>query len=318
MRPGTASFSNFIFVIGFALLIYLSLIFYSSTETISRMLFSIPFRQYVTMFLILIFAMLLKYLRWTYLLSLMKLPPHNTSSFIVFFSGFSMSVTPGKAGDFLKSFLMKEMQGTGHSQLVPIILVERLTDVLALSALILFFSPAVGSLNEKAGIFLMMVILIVMLMRSERLVNTILNLFLSRFLKSLKKSHSEQKLEELNKNLRTMLSPRTLFVASVIDGASWIVESTILYLILTSFGQIDFTQAVFIYSFSILAGALTFLPGGIGTSEASMATFLIMFGYDSKQAAAMTLLCRAMTLWLATLIGAIFLLIAFRTIKKQK
>ena len=47
-------------------------------------------------------------------------------------SGLIMSVTPGKVGELLKSYLVKEVTGDPVSKTAPIIFAERITDFLSL------------------------------------------------------------------------------------------------------------------------------------------------------------------------------------------
>jgi uncharacterized protein (TIRG00374 family) len=54
-----------------------------------------------------------------------------------------------------------------------------------------------------------------------------------------------------------------------------------------------------------LAGALSFLPGGLGGAEAVMGVMLVAFGADGAAAVAITLLCRIATLWFAVALGGI-------------
>jgi hypothetical protein len=51
---------------------------------------------------------------------------------LVFFSGLGMVITPGKVGEWVKSYFLKEMHATPVTRSAPILLAERLTDALAL------------------------------------------------------------------------------------------------------------------------------------------------------------------------------------------
>src|SRR5690606_19335981 len=50
----------------------------------------------------------------------------------VYFAGLGMVVTPGKVGEWLKCYLLREMHGTPFSRSAPIVIAERLTDSLGL------------------------------------------------------------------------------------------------------------------------------------------------------------------------------------------
>ncbi len=62
--------------------------------------------------------------------------------------------------------------------------------------------------------------------------------------------------------------------------------------------------AIGIYSVSVLAGAVSFIPGGLGSTEAVMVLLLTLVGADASTAVAATLICRFATLWFAVIIGA--------------
>ena len=50
-------------------------------------------------------------------------------------------------------------------------------------------------------------------------------------------------------------------------------------------------------------GAFTFLPGGIGLTEASMTGILVATGMDASSASAATLITRVATLWWGVAVG---------------
>ena len=62
-------------------------------------------------------------------------------------------------------------------------------------------------------------------------------------------------------------------------------------------------MAVSIYGIAVLVGALSFLPGGLGSTELVMGLLLVSLGVDKPVAVAATLICRIATLWFAVFIG---------------
>ena len=54
----------------------------------------------------------------------------GAESALVYFAGLGMVVTPGKVGEWLKCYLLRELHGTPFSRSAPIIIAERLTDSL--------------------------------------------------------------------------------------------------------------------------------------------------------------------------------------------
>jgi uncharacterized protein (TIRG00374 family) len=69
-----------------------------------------------------------------------------------------------------------------------------------------------------------------------------------------------------------------------------------------------------IYAATTIAGALSFLPGGLGVTEGAMTLLLVQatHGVDSPTAAAATILTRLATLWFAVGLGVIALAAARR------
>ena len=80
----------------------------------------------------------LRYVKWHYYLGQIGVRglPHRQSS-LVFLSGLSMVLTPGKIGEWLKCYLLREVQGTPFATSAPIPLAERLTDGIAMLLLCL-------------------------------------------------------------------------------------------------------------------------------------------------------------------------------------
>ena len=94
---------------------------------------------------------------------------------------------------------------------------------------------------------------------------------------------------------------------------AWGAEGVAFYYIMHLLGS-DFAlpTALFIYAFSMLVGALSFLPGGLGGAEASMVALLMLNHVAQPQAVAATVLIRLATLWFAVVLGVIALALSER------
>jgi uncharacterized protein (TIRG00374 family) len=66
--------------------------------------------------------------------------------------------------------------------------------------------------------------------------------------------------------------------------------------------------AIFVCALSMLAGALSFLPGGLGGAEAVMVSLLVLKCMSMPAAIAATVFIRLATLWFAVLIGLVALI----------
>jgi uncharacterized protein (TIRG00374 family) len=94
---------------------------------------------------------------------------------------------------------------------------------------------------------------------------------------------------------------------------AWTAEAWAFHLILQRMGpDIGLTLAVSIYAISMLAGALSFMPGGLGGAEAAMIALLSAAGVDMAQAISATIIIRLTTLWFAVGIGVVAMFGPFR------
>ena len=76
-----------------------------------------------------------RFVKWQYYLRRLKIVLDWRKSLIIFLSGLSMAITPGKVGELLKSYLLRQATGAAISRTSPIIVAERLTDGIAMLGL---------------------------------------------------------------------------------------------------------------------------------------------------------------------------------------
>ncbi len=68
-------------------------------------------------------------IRWHWYLHALSIPIPLRDNFPIFLIGLMLSVTPGKAGELLKAYLVKLSCGTSMARTAPVVVVERLTDM---------------------------------------------------------------------------------------------------------------------------------------------------------------------------------------------
>lgn len=249
---------------------------------------------------------LLRFLKWEVFLRTIDIQISIKNSLMIFLSGMSMAITPGKAGEILKSFLLKSSEKVDIARTVPVVLAERLTDLLAMILLaawgITRFSNGVGLL---AFIFLIL-ISAVLLMQNRRLCLGIL----FKLKKYTAISGILERLEVLYESSHELLRFKVVLYTTMISTASWFLECLSFYFVLQGF---DLNQpvldALFIFSFSSIAGAVSMLPGGLGVTETSMIGLMIGLGVDKSKAIAATMMGRFATLWFGVIIGIAVLLV---------
>jgi uncharacterized membrane protein YbhN (UPF0104 family) len=243
---------------------------------------------------------LIRFARWHYYLRLLKLAVPAGESLLVFLAGFSLTVTPGKLGEAVKALLLRESRGISAVRTAPIVIAERLTDLVGCLLL-----AALGAFSFDINkTFLLVVIAAGLAVISiEPLARACLALLarlpgVGRF---------STKLVAFHETTATLLRPGPLLLAVVLAVACWYCECLGFWLIVRGFpgAHIDLFAATFIYAAMTLAGAVSFLPGGLGVTEAGMLALLgkLATGCSRGVALAATFLTRLATLWFAVVIG---------------
>jgi uncharacterized protein (TIRG00374 family) len=115
-------------------------------------------------------------------------------------------------------------------------------------------------------------------------------------------------LEELYDRLVGLLSPSMLAAGLGLSALAWGAEGFGFWLVVRDYAPAAAPlRAVFDYSASTLAGALSMLPGGLLAAEGSLAALLDAQGLDNATAASATLIIRGATLWFAVGLGLVAL-----------
>src|SRR5262249_61380231 len=111
------------------------------------------------------------------------------------------------------------------------------------------------------------------------------------------------RLSVFHRSTAELLRPAPLVVATMLATGSWFLECLAFWAVVRGFpgASMGLRAATFVYAATTVAGALSFLPGGLGVTEAGMLALLIRFGSGISRgsAAAATFVTRACTLWFA-------------------
>ena len=104
---------------------------------------------------------------------------------------------------------------------------------------------------------------------------------------------------------RSLLTPGVLLLGFALGLAAWGLEGLGLYALGSMLPAVHLAPAtgVGIYAVAVLVGALSLLPGGLGSTETVMTALLATQGFGVGDALLITILCRIVTLWLAVCIG---------------
>lgn len=219
----------------------------------------------------------------------------------IYFAGFALTTTPGKAGELVRSLFLRP-HGVQFHHSAAMFFSERLADLVAivcLSALGLTHLPHGGMYFLGLVVLLLVALLLLRTALPEQL--------LRRFAGD---RRGVLWLAEVAASSRPFWRGRLLWQAQGLSLLSWLAEGVGAWLILQALmPDISLSYALFVYGFAMLVGALSFLPGGLGGTEATMTGLLVLQGMPLPSAVAATVLIRLATLWFAVLLGLIAMLL---------
>lgn len=259
-----------------------------------------------------------RFFKWHYYVNILDIKLTYKTSFLIFLSAFTMSVTPGKMGEVLKSYLLKEENGTPVSKSAPIVLAERLTDFVSI-VLLCILGSIVFDYGKSLIIIIGLVFIFTIIILSMRNLSLKIISFFETF--NFLKKHI-QKIHTAYDSVYTMLKIKPLIIATIISIISWSFECIGFYLVINIFSEpvgleISILSATFIYAFSTLIGAIAMLPGGVGVTEASLTGLLVFSKIPKDISVASTIMIRLATLWFAVLVGVVAVLIFQRITNKK-
>jgi uncharacterized protein (TIRG00374 family) len=251
----------------------------------------------------------IRFFRWELYLRELGCPIPFRQSLGLYFSAYVMVITPGKVGEVFKAAIMREKFDVPLALGIPVVLAERIYDFLAvlfLAIVGLFFWP--GSFaGLTTGLALAATFpLFLVLFRSQKVRSRLLHKLGNA---PLLKNHSLA-LDRSLSSLDRLLTFRQLLISLALTVVAWMGECLGLWCACRGLAA-DATvlESTFVYAAGTLVGSVSFLPGGVGGTEAVIIFLLQSLDIDASAAASAALLVRIFTLWLAVVLGLVFYLI---------
>jgi len=262
----------------------------------------------------------LRFLRWQYYLGEIGVTGLRTwDSFLIYMSGLGMTITPGKVGEWLKCYLLREMHGTPVTRSTPILMAERLTDALAL--LLLSLAGIIAFQRETWPLVVVMLVGAVLTIGISRHERTMGRLVASSRRLPVVGRFSDE-IDEMSQSNYLLMDPVGVVQMTLLSMAAWATQIVAYYLVLVGLG-VDggadtLMKSTFILSFSTLAAGLLLVPGGLGVAETGLTSLSVrLLDLTRATASTATLLVRLATLWFAVALGLIAFLIVMRRLGAQ-
>jgi len=248
----------------------------------------------------------IRFVRWQYYLHTLGHFIPALKSLEYFVAGFAFTSTPAKAGEAIRSLYLKR-DGVSYTDSLAALFVERLTDLIAVVLMALGAAYAFEDYRWLVIIAACVMLAMLPLIHSE---------FLRNVLRQINARMADGKLKNGLDHLVNMLISSAALLKSgplyggmVLSILATLSVGLMMYVALVQLSvDISLPLAVGIYATGILVGALSFLPGGIGSAEAVMIGLLVLAGVEVSAATAATVICRIAALWYSIALGIIVVL----------
>ncbi|MBO9471392.1 flippase-like domain-containing protein [Endozoicomonas sp. G2_2] len=293
-----------VFSLALALLLYATLVAGIDAERTLAAMRQLDMRWWLAILALSLFNYGLRFARWHGYLRWLGDRVGLWRDGLIYIAGFALTTTPGKAGEGMRSVYLAR-HGVPYPHSLAAFFAERFIDLLAIALLsmlvLIAFSNyvwwVVAPLAALAGLLIAV--------RQRRLLEHMQR----------RTANPEGRLQNLLHGLVSawdqafaLLGRRPLYAGLAIGLVAWAAEGVSLYVIAHGLDiELALTTAIGIYAVSMLVGALSFIPGGLGSTEAVMVLLLKLSGVDATTALAVTLIARVATLWFAVVLGLVSL-----------
>ncbi len=309
-----------VIAIAFGALLYLGGSIFVGLDEVADALVSFDWWILIPVCLLTLLNYTLRFVKWRYLTRRLGVDMPLTEDAWNFASGLAMVISPGKVGELLKPYVVRERTGVPMSTTTPALVTERLTDAIGM---LILASIGVGLyLPDQTGLMIgtgICVAVGLLMLAHEGFslwcVRTMCKLpFLDRV---------GEKIEEMLGAMRSCVAPVPLVLTIVLSVIAWWAECWGYLLVFQGLGVTEATMGVcvFIYAFATLTGGAA--PGGLGLADAALAALGATLIFDcsgisgdaltacegnaAAMSAAAALLVRVCTLWIGVAIGAVAL-----------
>ncbi len=307
-------------IVGFAvaIVIYAAYLFIAearSSDSAFAYLPAFPVRFILPLILIQLLMAFLRWVEWHYYLGVIGARDKISifDSMVLQVASFTMAASPGKAGELLKSVVLKTKTGTEISRSAPIVLAERVVDGIAVILMLALAVLIGGDATNLEGWQRNSILLSAALLGSGLIVVQIqpLAYFFLNLLPHIPlvcRMHTA--LVDFYESSREIFHLRHVIPMVTVGFGVYGCAALTLLLIMVGFGEAPtltlFLQSIIIAGVSAAVGALSGSPNGAGVTEGSTQWILMQsLGYSAGLALAVGLLHGFFNKWFRVFLGMI-------------
>ena len=248
---------------------------------------------------------LLRFGRWDWYLRVMGHRLPLARNLRIYLAGFALTTTPGKAGEAIRSVFLKEQQ-VPYTDSLAALAVERLADLISV-ALIATGGIVLFPQYRWLALLVSLVAVAMIVTVQSRGLRGLLHRLIQHTLPNKFKRSADHAISLLDR-ASDLMGMQGMLVGVSLGVVAWSAEAYGFWYLVKALGyELPFLLAAAVYALSMLAGAASFMPGGLGGAEVAMGFMLLTLGLSGPDAVSATLICRIATLWLAVVIGLVAL-----------
>lgn len=243
----------------------------------------------------------LRFMRWRWLLGRAGCKTRLVPGLLAYLAGFAFTATPGKVGELVRIRYFSP-QGVPASTVIAAFVYERSFDLLAVLILASLFISRMDVFIFVVGFVALFIGAVLLVAMQPRLLGRIA-VYL-RAMRAKKVARMAITLRDGLSGCRVWATPLDVLVAGMLGLLGWSAMAlAFVYLLAHLAIDIPLIAAISTYPLSMLAGAASMLPGGVGSTEATIVAMLALHGVTLSGAALAAIGIRLATLWFAILCG---------------
>ena len=305
------NFNHILLVSIFVVMVYVIIIFYSDTSILYKSFSSANLEQILIGIGLFSLGALIRSFRWILMLRYMKIKIPLKENIMIYFTGYTFALTPGKLGEGMRSKYLKDHYNIPIEKSLPTVFSERYYDVIGVISIIFITT---GFVDQNVIVYLSLGLLVFFYFAARKKNATKI---LSTIKKIKRLTNLTQKTLTVVETLEVLLKPKIFLKSSIITVISWGFEALGLYFVFRSFDiDLGVANACSLYVITSFIGAVSLLPGGVGSSEGSLLGLLLLDGFSYTQVLGPVLITRFLALWYMIIIGIVFTFI-YRAYSKR-
>ena len=234
-------------------------------------------------------------IRWHFLLKKCGIDIPFRKSIIVYLSGSALQITPGQIGELIKAQILKTNFNIPRTKTASVVLVEKVHDLIGA-----IIASIIGIIILELEIYLVIFAsLVLVLIFFFMYYKPAFEFFLNRIIKTKFFSKYTENISESYEIIKNLTTTKVAICSIFLSITYWFIVSIAVYYTLLAFSVdvLNYLKVLSIFTTSTILGAITFIPGGIGVTEGSIAGLFILEGIHMSTALVLGVMIRIVTLW---------------------